>query len=195
MKILIIEGTDNVGKDTVINHIAKNYNNTQIIHSQKPKENTPEKQFLEQQNTFYRLAINNQIDYIDKKYDMIIHNRSWYGEYVYGCLYRNADETAVKKMISLCEVNLLYNVNPEDVCFIMLLSSSSDFLMRNEDGLSISEGKCDLIEKETKRFREIFNYSSIPNKHIVYVNDGNKFRDKEDIYNEIMKHIYNGKEI
>ena len=54
MKILIIEGTDNVGKDTVIKRIAENYNNTQIIHSQKPNEDTPEKQFLEQQNTFYR---------------------------------------------------------------------------------------------------------------------------------------------
>ena len=36
-------------------------------------------------------------------------------------------------------------------------------------------------------YLEIFDFSIIPNKHIVYVNDGNQFRSKEDIYNEITK--------
>ena len=59
--------------------------------------------------------------------------------------------------------------------------------MRNGGGLSMSNGKKGLIEEETRRFKEIFDFSIIPNKHIVYVNDGNQFRSKEDIYNEITK--------
>lgn len=187
MKIFIVEGLDNVGKDTIINSISKNYKNKLIIHSQKPKSNTPDEQFIEQQNTFYTLSLNNVIDYLNNRYDIIIHNRSWYGEYVYGCLYRNADDDLVKKMILNCETTLISNIDPKDICFIMLLSSSSEFLMRNEDGLSISNGKKDLIEEEMKRFNEIFDCSIIENKHIVYVNDGNQFRSKEDIYNEIIK--------
>lgn len=187
MKIVIIEGLDNVGKDTIINSISKDYKNKLMIHSQKPKADTPEKQFIEQQNTFYSLSINNVIEYKNNKHDIIFHNRSWYGEYVYGCLYRNADEDLVKTMILNCEKNLIHNVNPKDIYFIMLLSSSIDFLIRNDDGLSISNAKKELIEKEANRFKEIFDCSIIPNKHIVYVNDGNQFRSKEDIYNEITK--------
>ena len=60
-------------------------------------------------------------------------------------------------------------------------------IIRNDDGLSISNAKRELIEKEANRFKEIFDFSIIPNKHIVYVNDGNQFRSKKDIYNEITK--------
>jgi hypothetical protein len=64
-----------------------------------------------------------------------------------------------------------------------------EFLARNEDGLSLSSGKIDLMEKETQRFKEIHDYSIIKNKHIVYVNNGTMFRDANDIYNEILSYI------
>jgi hypothetical protein len=64
-----------------------------------------------------------------------------------------------------------------------------EFLSRNEDGLSLSNGKIELIEQETKRFEEIYNFSFIKNKHIVYVNNGIQFRSHDEIYNEILSFI------
>jgi hypothetical protein len=64
-----------------------------------------------------------------------------------------------------------------------------DFLVRNDDGLSLSDAKKELIEEETRRFEKIYILSTIKNKHIVYVNNGDKFRDKDDIYNEVKKYI------
>ena len=185
MKTIIIEGMDNTGKNTIIQKLMEKYSVVKIIHSGKPKSKTNEEAQIEQQQTFNNYA--NEVLNESKMTEAFIFNRAWYGEYVYGCLYRNADEDLVKTMISNCEKNLIHNVNPKDIYFIMLLSSSSDFLMRNDDGLSISNAKKELIEEETKRFKEIFDFSIIPNKHIVYVNDGNQFRSKEDIYNEITK--------
>ena len=64
-----------------------------------------------------------------------------------------------------------------------------EFLSRNEDGLSISRGEIDNMYKETERFKDIYNYSLIKNKHIVYVNNGINFRPHDEIYNEILSFI------
>ena len=77
----------------------------------------------------------------------------------------------------------------------MLLSDNSDFLVKNDDGLSISKANKELIEDETKRFEEIFKFSTIPNKRIIYVNNGEKWRTKEEIIGEVCDAINKGKQI
>ncbi len=191
MKVVIIEGTDNVGKDTVIEELKNNYKSI-IKHCEKPTAKTKAGQTLEQYNTFDNLTKDTIYTYKECKnaHDLLyIHNRSWYGEYVYGCMYRGNDEQTVVKDINSFENQLLLNIPSEDIVFITLLSSSVDFLIKNDDGLSISDAKYDLIEQETERFKEIFEKSIISNKHIVYVNNGDKFRSKEDIYDEILGHL------
>ena len=69
-----------------------------------------------------------------------------------------------------------------------------DFLIKNDDGLSISEANKERIEEETKRFVEIHNFSTLKNKHIVWVNDGEHFRSREDIWNEINDFLDNANE-
>lgn len=192
MKTVIIEGTDNVGKDTIINRLQKDFKKNVVIHCEKPKATDPLEQSLEQENTFAKLLgeniyYNNMLR--NNQDFLFIHNRSWYGEYVYGCMYRKNDPSFVKKMIANLEALLTHNIDDEDVVFITLLSSNMDFLVRNDDGLSLSDAKIELIEEETKRFKEIYKYSSIKNKHIVYVNNGSEFRDRDDIYNEILNCI------
>ena len=83
--------------------------------------------------------------------------------------------------------------NIDDVCLIMLLSDNSDFLVKNDDGLSISKAKKELIEDETKRFEDIFKFSTIPNKCIVYVNDGENWKTKEEIISKIYNAINRNK--
>jgi uncharacterized FlaG/YvyC family protein len=72
-----------------------------------------------------------------------------------------------------------------------LLSNNTEFLSRNEDGLSLSDGKIELIAEETKRFEEIHKSSIIANKHIIYVNNGINFRPHDEIYNEVISFINN----
>ena len=129
-----------------------------------------------------------KIDNIDNN-SICIHNRSWYGEYVYGCMYRYNSPEEVIKMVDILEQGLCKVVNQEDICFITLLSNNIDFLVKNDDGLSISEAKKELIDEEVHRFEKIAEYSHLYNKHVIYVNDGDKFRPKEDIMNEIKRYI------
>ena len=178
-KLIIIEGTDNVGKDTVINKLLDRYKDAKVYHCEKPKSKDAIEAAKEQYNYFLSLAKENSTN----KDEIIIHNRSWYGEYVYGVKYRNNNDNEVKKSILEFEKIILNNI--DDVCLIMLLSDNSDFLVKNDDGLSISKAKKELIEDETKRFEEIFKFSTIPNKCIVYVNDGENWKTKEEIINKV----------
>lgn len=178
-KLIIIEGTDNVGKDTVINQLLNKYKDAKVYHCEKPKSKDAKEAAKEQYNSFLNLAKENSTS----KDEIIIHNRSWYGEYVYGVKYRNNNENEVKKSILEFERIILDNI--DDVCLIMLLSDNSDFLVNNDDGLSISKANKELIEDETKKFEEIFKFSTIPNKCIVYVNNGENWKTKEEIINKI----------
>lgn len=188
-KIIIIEGTDNVGKDTVIYQLLQNFDTIKLIHCNKPKSKDPEEAANEQRNLFWDVATENVHDYVHGKTDCIIHNRSWYGEYVYGCMYRSNNEDRVIKQINFYENYLLSNIPAKDICFITLLSNNSNFLVKNDDGLSISNAKKELIERETNRFKEIFELSNLPNKHIIYVNDGENWRSKQDIISEVLNYI------
>jgi thymidylate kinase len=191
MKVIIIEGTDNVGKDTIINRLANEPENCEIVHCEKPPHLSTEEMKFFQENSFASLLGQTIYDY--KKYKntdkYFIHNRSWYGEYVYGCMYRDNNPNYVKEMIKNLELILMQNIDVKDLYFITLLSNNVDFLSRNEDGLSLSSGKSDLIKTETERFIDIFNESLINNKRIVFVNNGSEFRDRDDIYNEILTYI------
>lgn len=183
-KLIIIEGTDNTGKDTVIKQLLNRYKDAKVYHCEKPKSKDAVQAAKEQYDSFLNLAKEN----VSSNDTAIIHNRSWYGEYVYGVKYRNNDENEVKKSILEFEKIVLDNIH--DVCLIMLLSNNSDFLVKNDDGLSISKAKKELIEDETKRFEEIFQFSTIPNKHIIYVNEGENWRTKEEIINETYENIH-----
>ena len=187
MKLIIIEGTDNTGKDTVISNIMKKYPCVKVYHCCKPKGSTLEECQQEQFDAFTAIALHNVIDYGNGSADIdaTIHNRSWYGEYVYGCLYRDNTDIWVKDMI-LREEQLIRKGIPEnDIIIITLLSDNADFLVKNDDGLSISKANKEKIEQETQRFVEIHNFSTLKNKHIVWVNEGDHFRSREDIWNEI----------
>lgn len=191
MKIVIIEGTDNVGKDTVIMQLLSKFPVTKVMHCEKPKSITPKEQAAEQYASFLNLAQENIYDNVRGKTDCVIHNRSWYGEYVYGCMYRQNDPDHVVNMIHKLEEHLLRSIDEKDIVYITLLSNSAEFLVKNDDGLSLSDAKVDKIVEETRRFEKIHELSTFKNKHIIYVNDGESFRTKEDIMEDVMSAIKN----
>lgn len=182
-KIIIIEGPDNCGKDTLINKLKDFYKDVTVLHAGIP---TSDNLF----DFYYDGLIHDTLDgYYNSANDAVIHNRSIYGEYVYGPKYRGESIEFVEKLIHKLEVGQLRTfILSKDLYFILLTSSSSDLLVKNDDGLSYSSKKSD-IEDEIQSFNDIFSKSLIENKKKVYVNNGISFRDKNDIYKEVIDFI------
>lgn len=180
MKLIIIEGPDNCGKDSLIQRISENFLTVTNIHYTKP-----ENKYI--QNTLFRgyaYAIVNKV----YDTDAIILNRSHYGEYVYGCLYRGvSDKDALDIINEIDDIYIKYNI---DSYYIQLLSSSEKLLLKNEDSKSLSKGNINAIGSEVRRFKEIFDNSKL-NKKLIYVNDGDSFRSRNDIYQEAINFINN----
>jgi len=178
MKLIIIEGPDNCGKNTLINKLSENFLTVTNIHYTKP-----ENKYI--QNTIFRgyaYAIVNKV----YDTDVVILNRSHYGEYVYGCLYRNISDKDAIDIIQ--EIDDIYLQNNIDAYYIQLLSTSDSLLLKNDDNKSLSQGNISKIEIEQNRFRTIFEKSKLKKK-IIYINDNDTFRNVEDIYNEAWKFI------
>lgn len=195
MKLVIIEGPDNTGKNTVIQGLMEHYNFVKVEHCSKPKSIKAEDIQTEQINFFYNLVNNDIKEYMmlgPNNIDMIIHNRSVYGEYVYGCMYRNCSDYYAEELINQCEIryNKMNKMHDDfEVYLVMLLTNDSNVIVKNEDGKSLSNGKLDKIKEEQNRFERIFNKSILYNKKIVYVDNNGSFRDKADILNEILNFI------
>ena len=187
MKLIIIEGTDNTGKDTLISKILEKYPTATVIHCGKP---ITKKYSSKEQDELFRIYAQN---IVEGKYDnthVIIMNRSHIGEYVYGVLYRNRDNKEVEQMIN--DINdILYYREDLDIKYIQLLSNSEQLLKSNEDGKSLSNGNIEKINKEANQFKEIFNNINIKDsdKRLIFVNEGNGFRSREDIFNEAFRFI------
>ena len=79
MKLIIIEGTDNTGKDTIISKILERFPTTALIHCGKPFS---KKYSAKEQDQLFSTYVNN---IVKGKYDSthcIIMKRSHIGGYV-----------------------------------------------------------------------------------------------------------------
>ena len=186
-KIIIIEGVDNCGKDCLIERLKTNFSDPLILHAGVP----PKESNLF--NYYYNGLIHNTLEgYYNKKNGVIIHNRSMYGEFVYGPKYRSKMPGDIAQMIYKLETGRLRTfIMDNEIYLILLTSSSIDLLLKNDDGKSISN-KAEDIKDEINSFDTIFNLSQIENKKRIFVNDGDFFRDKNDIYNEVVSFITKG---
>lgn len=183
-KIIIIEGTDNTGKDTLIKNI-KNLNKDQKIkeiHCTTPNSTHPIDSAIEQDYKFMQYVDNILNDKYDA--DILIFNRAWYGEFVYGAIYRGRRRIDVKKIIWRLEEKL----KDFDITYIQLLSNNLNLLVKNDDGKSLAKNRIDLMFTERKWFEQIFNQSKVIKKKIIFVNNPNgSFRDKEEILKDAVK--------
>ena len=184
-KVIIIEGVDNCGKDSLINNLVTQFKGSEVIHACVPNNNNLFK-------FYYNGIIHHTLDsYYHSDVEAIIHNRSMYGEYVYGPKYRNESKDKVAEIIHRLEIGQLKTfIFSKDLYFILLTSSDSDLIANNDDGLSFSAKKTD-IDDEIAAFNEVFSLSSIKNKKKIFVNNDNRFRSKEDIYKDALDFINN----
>ena len=177
-KLLVIEGTDNSGKDLLISKFLKDFKNVEVRHFDRPLSQTNGGARLEQNAKFYGFCQDFNEDLSDR---ILICNRAWYGEYVYGTLYRERTKKDVIDMINYCE-DILSKTNT-DVTFIMLYAEP-ELLEKNDDGQSLSEGKIETIKKESNLFREVFDKSNIKKKLLIEVTKDGEFIDEFDIYKQ-----------
>lgn len=187
MKIIIIEGPDNTGKNTLIDNIINNNNNVKIIHCGTPK--SKEDPYKEQKDLFKRLTNIAISEYRKNETDVIVFNRFYQGEYVYGQMYRGISPIEIKLFIKNLEKVLTSNIFEEDLYYVQLVSSSTKLLKGNDDGKSLSKADEDKIYKEIRLFQNIFDESRIKNKKLIYINNGDYFRDRQDILDEFNNFI------
>ena len=116
-------------------------------------------------------------------------NRSHIGEFVYGTLYRNRPVDDVYQMVFKLN-NKLNERKDLDIRYVQLVCTSEKLLQKNEDGKSLSEGADYRISMETSKFQEIFKCCDFPKK-LVYINNGDEFRSRESIFDEVWKFIDN----
>ena len=188
MKIIIIEGPDNTGKNTLIQNIIDNNKVVKLVHCDKPVSNDP---FEEQYKLFSLHAYNAIQDSRNDDIDVIVFNRYYQGEYVYGQMYRNGDPDKIKKMVFEIENYLINNIGKDNIYYVQLTSTSANLLKRNDDGKSLSGADIEKMKKEIDLFNEIYDFS-ILNKHKITINENDEFRTREDILTEFNDFITYG---
>jgi hypothetical protein len=184
-KIIIIEGTDNSGKDTLIKNLISHYKDNNFIevkHFCKPKSHSVIDAAAEQNESFISTA--NMINEVDNRF--IIFNRAWYGEYIYGTLYRGRTKEDVLK--NILEVEEILKTDNNDISFI-LLYGEPEFLEKNDDGQSLSEGKKEIIEEEGQLFKEIFEKSTLEKKKLIEVTKNHQFISQEEILQNVLNTV------
>ena len=188
MKVIIIEGPDNTGKNTLIQHIIDSNLVVKIIHCDKPS--SKDDPFLEQQQLFLNHARNVIRDSIERHVDVVIFNRYYQGEYVYGQMYRQGDADKIKKMISIIEEYLINNIGIENIYYVQLNSHSPYLLKKNDDGKSLSGAELDKIQREIDLFNKVYKLSTLKKK-MICISDGDNFRSRENILKQFIKFIEN----
>ena len=189
MKVIIIEGPDNCGKNTLIQNIVDNNDVVKVIHCHKPEKDDTEP-FTTMKKIYLYHADNVIRDNNIMHTDVLVFNRYYQSEYIYGQLYRNGDPDKIKHMISILEDYLLNNIGYDNIYYIQLNSTSSKLLKQNEDGKSLSNAELDKIQKEIDLFEEIFDFSKLK-KFKIYVNNGDNFKTRNEILNEFIKYMSN----
>jgi thymidylate kinase len=197
MKLLIIEGGDQLGKSSLIKGLCEhfNYDNVTIRHFGKPpKDLTSQKALSFQIECFheeidlykaFRRKSWSKHNYFPNK---LIWNRSHLGEYVYGQMFRGVKKEILLHVLENFERHALHCLINNDI-YLITLTADPEFFHSKEDGNSFSNNIEDKT-KELELFKEIHNFSLIRNKCLIKVDDQfGEFRPKEAILNEVIYFI------
>lgn len=212
MKIIIVEGCDNLGKTTLINNLKKHFDskyNVIIKHSGKPS-NSDMDALDEQRMTFLSETMElfnlKQSESDVTKEHLVIYDRFVQGEYVWGSIYRGYSIDDIKNRCVLPVMkNLTFNIGQENIISI-LLDASSHFIHYNDDGKSLysdidMDKMIELIKYQRMLFKDVMtnfeNYYCFKNNIIYNVQDESSiytygdfiFKSENKICNDIIKLI------
>lgn len=174
MKI-IIEGPDNVGKQTLIRGLIKEFKLPFIVMNSyaPPKLDTPYD--LE---SFHKKMYKQMFD-VFNEHENVISDRFYPGAYVYQKLYnRGIDGNFVLQM----EEELLKD--KFDKIILIVLIDTPENLVEREDGLSI-ETDISYKIKEVDLYKQFFELSKLENKFLINVKD----LSKDDLLEFVIKQL------
>ena len=164
-RLIIFEGMDAVGKDTqlkaIVNHYPHRTFHTLHYHAVKNRDWIQARVLAEKT---YRQMFD--ICRIMSECDIIL-NRSHYGEYVYGAMYRGYTDP---EYVFNLERQMHIFETIQDAALIVLVNSDTDALIYREDGDSLSQGQRALIDTEFRRFHDVFLKSAVPRRLLLDVN-------------------------
>lgn len=185
-KVLIIEGVDNTGKDSLINEISKHFNKTKIYHFISPSsyDSSSNDPVLTQKKQFSSFFDNIRKDLKNDKIELIILNRSHLGEYVYGPLYRDSNPNWIFEEFEKKYEDVLEQTS------LVLLTSPANHSIKYDDGFSFSTNINNRI-KELILFEEALRQSLIKHKKIINVyNEKIKdFKKRDFILTEVINFL------
>lgn len=214
--LIILEGMDNTGKTTLIEQykrIVSGLNpdaKVQVIHMEKPPQDAPESEISDTEYPNAKASVRYNFDKVNEFQhnaymslprklleikqsndapDIIILDRAWLSEYVYGYIYRNRNQHDIIIDNIIIEKQIMNIFGPENVFLVYLYPSYLGFIRKKEDGKSLAVLKAKetwptdkdsqkrFIERRQKeefnRFEEAFNNMSIiKNKIPIQVNKG-----------------------
>lgn len=184
MKLIIFEGCDRTGKDTLISKVSSNIPNLIKRHWVSPKGNT-DKEKIEYQKTSFNKEFQLYQDLnILLPESTMIWNRAHIGELVYGKLYRNYDPT---EWIKELEIKYNFDKNPE--IYLIYLYADPEFLVQNDDGQSFSSD-LNSKQKELDLFFIGYYQSLIKNKLKIKVNKKDQYTDLQESLKRINSFLY-----
>lgn len=190
MKLLVIEGPDRCGKNTLIKSLTAQAENYVVRHFGTAKgDDDFEKrdyqfQFFKKE---FELASNrSKFDMPDKERyprDIWIWNRAHLGEFVYGNMYRS---TRPEQWVMKLET--LFGMEIDPSIYLLLLTASPEFLCKRDDGQSFTSdiGK---KQREILAFHDAFQQSKILNKCIIDVSDRDEYKSKDIILDSVNKFL------
>ena len=185
MKLLIVEGLDRCGKDTIMQRLMSEYPHFISSHFGFPKGDTNEEKHEYQIRSFTKeFAIQKQIRQTLGVYDfsdgLYTWNRSHIGECVYGPIYRGKDPDWIFDMEK-------FHFEDDDDVYLLYLYADIEFLLNQDDGKSFTT---DINKKRTEArlFETAVNRSIIKNKLKIKVNNEDEYVNPEKIY-FLVKHF------
>ena len=162
-KFIIIEGTDNTGKDTQQNLIIEKVNNLvfqKLHYSSLPFKEDKEKHVLYSQKLYddmFKLMMASK----DKDIN-IIFNRSHLGESVYSPLYREYSGDYI------FDIEKKYVKQLREELYLITLTNDPHTILKRDDGLSFY-GNEEEVKAEIDGFNRAHRLSKIKNKLKIHL--------------------------
>jgi thymidylate kinase len=182
-KLIIIEGTDRTGKDTLVNRLVESAEHAVKRHFTFPEGKTDEDKKFFQQLVFNREFRIWKIVDREMRNTLMVWNRSYIGEAVYGTIYRNSSPHEW-----LWDLEKHWEMHIDPRVYLVVLYADPEFLVAKEDGKSYSNSLQDKT-REVEAFLEAFHKTAIQRKLLIKVNDGGEYIDREDIFNQVISFV------
>lgn len=200
MVLVIFEGADNLGKSTIINALTEKYKadrDIMYMHFKNPPKDI-ENPLEYQEQTFseamskctYMAITESMLKHTNK--NIVFFDRSYFGEYVYGPIYRNENPDEIIKIIKkIHEKHGVFDI------VVVHLEACAKFVINRDDNKSFTSNydadlKLKTVEKELQSFNECFKKVNPANYIKINVEDYDNFynfRDIDDIIDEIISKI------